>query len=56
MRVPLVRELGGNHNDMPVTYAAFRDDVLGKVAHVADRTMQNIQLQTVAVIQMHMHR
>ena len=56
MRVGLMSDLYRHHIDAPVAYAAFSDQVLGKVLHVAVAATQNGDFHAGVVIKVNMHR
>ena len=54
--VGLMIDLHRNHIDTPVAYAAFSDQMVGKVLHLAVAAAQNGDFHAGVVIKVNVHR
>jgi hypothetical protein len=56
MGVFLLLEFDGDRDEPPVTDPALGEEVPRKVAHIAHRALQQGNLETAVMVQMHVHR
>lgn len=57
VRMPALRRcaLGGDHDDAPMTYATFGDDMIREMLDILARTLHRRDFEAGRVIDMHMH-